>query len=73
MKRWNEVMLNLWDQAVIFTLNTSFLGEGSIAEAKAAVSVSKGTAALPGIFILVQNCKLLTANGVSVNHHTVIF
>ncbi len=41
LKRWNEVMLNLWDQAVIFILNASFLDEGAIAESEAVVSVSK--------------------------------
>lgn len=47
----------------------------SIAESKAITSVakSKRPAALPGIFILVQILLLLKGDGVSVNHHTVIF
>lgn len=71
-------MLNLWDQAVICTLHTSFffffffflIDEGLISESEAVVAVTAAFFYQEYLFW----CKtLLTGNGVSVNHRTVIF
>lgn len=79
--RWNEVCFNLWDQAVIFILNTSFflflffLDGGLISESEEGrlSVITEMTVTLPGIFILVQNCNYLQGNRASVKMVTLWF